>query len=192
MKRYKIAVLTSGHSRGSNFKAIVNYIQSQSLPIDIAFLFAVDPTAPVIHLCDDYNIPVILAKNTSKINDQLIEIFQGNPVDLIVLAGFMRKISDAFLQSLKCPILNIHPALLPKYGGKGMFGMNVHQAVFIAKEQFSGATVHLVSNQYDQGDIILQKSVDISNCNSPEEISAHVLKIEHEIYPLAIKKILMI
>lgn len=192
MKRFKIAVLTSGHSRGSNFKAIVDYIRMNDLPIDVAFLFAVDATAPVIQLCKEYNIPVILAKNTSRINDQLIEVFGIESVDLIVLAGFMRKINDSLLQSVKCPIINIHPALLPKFGGKGMFGMNVHQAVFDAKEQYSGATVHLVSNQYDEGDIIIQQSIEISDCKSPEEIAHRVLKIEHEIYPLAIKKILTI
>lgn len=192
MKRFKIAVLTSGHSRGSNFKAIVDYIRMNDLPIDVAFLFAVDATAPVIQLCKEYNIPVILAKNTSRINDQLIEVFGIESVDLIVLAGFMRKINDSLLQSVKCPIINIHPALLPKFGGKGMFGMNVHQAVFDAKEQYSGATVHLVSNQYDEGDIIIQQSIEINDCKSPEEIAKHVLKIEHEIYPLAIKKILTI
>ncbi len=192
MKRFKIAVLTSGHSRGSNFKAIVDYIRMNDLPIDVAFLFAVDATAPVIQLCKEYNIPVILAKNTSRINDQLIEVFGIESVDLIVLAGFMRKINDSLLQSVKCPIINIHPALLPKFGGKGMFGMNVHQAVFDAKEQYSGATVHLVSNQYDEGDIIIQQSIEINDCKSPEEIAHRVLKIEHEIYPLAIKKILTI
>ncbi|HOQ80442.1 MAG TPA: formyltransferase family protein, partial [Candidatus Cloacimonadota bacterium] len=107
------------------------------------------------------------------------------------LAGFMRKLSEQFLDTINTPLINIHPALLPKYGGKGMYGSNVHNAVFTAGEKISGATVHYVNKNYDEGDIIMQQSVDITDCQSPEEIGKKVLAIEHQIYGAAIEKILL-
>jgi folate-dependent phosphoribosylglycinamide formyltransferase PurN len=104
----------------------------------------------------------------------------------------MRKLSKEFFEAVKTPVINIHPALLPKYGGKGMYGMNVHKAVFEAGEKESGATVHYVNEEYDKGEIITQKRCDISMCISPDEIAEKVLKIEHEIYPKTIEKLLYV
>ncbi|MEE9432127.1 MAG: formyltransferase family protein, partial [Melioribacteraceae bacterium] len=110
-------------------------------------------------------------------------------VDLIVLAGFLKKIPNEFVSVFVNKIINIHPALLPKYGGKGMYGANVHKAVFEAQEKISGATVHFVNKIYDDGKIIEQRSVDITDVKSPTEIAERVLKIEHELLPDVIKKI---
>ena len=118
-----------------------------------------------------------------RINDFLIKTCQDNYVDLIVLCGFMRKLSQSFFNNVKTPIINIHPALLPKYGGKGMYGMNVHNAVFANGDKKSGVTVHFVNENYDEGSIIRQKECDISNCKSADEVAKCVLEVEHEIYP---------
>ena len=186
----KIAILTSGQSRGSNFLAIYDYFIAHKLPISIDYLVVTDKTSPIVQLALDRNIKVkYYETKEQKLNDFLIKTILKDPVDLIVLAGFMRKLSSDFFQSIKTPIINIHPALLPKYGGKGMFGMNVHKAVFEAGEKVSGATVHYVNENYDEGEIISQKECDISMCNTPEEIAKTVLKIEHEIYPKAIEMI---
>ena len=186
----KIAVFTSGHSRGSNFLAICDYIKENSLPVEISFLFITDKTAPIVNHAKVRNIKFFEYDTSKKINDFLIKICQDNPVDLIALCGFTRKLSEQFFLIIKMPIINIHPALLPKYGGKGMYGMNVHTAVFENKEKVSGATVHFVNERYDEGAIILQKECDISKCKSADEVAKLVLEIEHEIYPMVIHKIL--
>jgi len=110
-------------------------------------------------------------------------------IDLIVLAGYMKKIGSEILEEYKNRIINIHPSLLPKYGGKGMYGMSVHKAVFESNDKESGATVHFVDQNYDEGKIILQQKVNIENYHSAEEISKAVLEIEHKIYIQAIKKL---
>lgn len=116
----------------------------------------------------------------------MLELCRQERIELIALAGFMKLLSPAFLDRTGIPVLNIHPALLPKYGGQGMYGIRVHEAVFDAGERFSGATVHLVDPIYDHGEIIAQEQVDISDCHSPEAIAAKVLEIEHGIYARAI------
>jgi len=186
----QIAIFASGSSRGSNFLAIYDYIHTYNLPIRIDYLFVTDETAPIVERAKERNISVVLYDGGDKLNDFLVKVCADRPVDLIVLAGFMRKLSKDFFQSIKTPIINIHPALLPKYGGKGMFGMNVHKAVFEAKEKLSGATVHYVNENYDEGDIIAQKECDISMCQSQEEVAQCVLKIEHELYPEVIGSLL--
>ena len=186
----QIAVFTTGFSRGSNFLAIYDFIKKNNLAIQIKYLFVTDDTAPIVKHAKDRDIKVIYYNQNEKLNDFIIYTCVNNPVDLIVLAGFMRKFSSLFFQKVDTPVINIHPALLPKYGGKGMFGMNVHRAVFEAGEKVAGATVHFVNENYDEGDIILQKECDISMCQSPEEIAHKVLKIEHEIYPIAIFNLL--
>jgi len=105
-----------------------------------------------------------------------------------VLAGFLKKIPDKVIDEYEGRIINIHPALLPSFGGKGMYGKNVHRAVFNRSCQVSGVTVHFVDKIYDNGKIIAQKTVDISNVQSPEEIAERVLKIEHKILPEVIEK----
>jgi folate-dependent phosphoribosylglycinamide formyltransferase PurN len=107
---------------------------------------------------------------------------------LIVLAGFLKLIPPDFIERFKNRVINIHPALLPSFGGKGMYGMNVHKAVFESSAKISGATVHIIDNTYDTGKIIAQKSVDISDVNSPEEIAERVLNIEHYLLPFVIGK----
>ncbi|MCB5250428.1 MAG: formyltransferase family protein [Candidatus Cloacimonadales bacterium] len=189
--QYKIAVLTSGHSRGSNFRAIFNYIKDKNLPIVVDFVLITDSSAPIRAFCEQMGIDIIYYDGQMKINDFLLDIFANKSIDLIVLAGFMRKLSKRFIETVRIPVINIHPALLPKYGGKGMYGNKVHCAVFESGDQCSGATVHHVSCEYDQGQIILQEEVDILDCQSAEEIAQKVLQIEHRIYGKAIEKLLL-
>jgi folate-dependent phosphoribosylglycinamide formyltransferase PurN len=105
-----------------------------------------------------------------------------------LLAGFLKKISDEFVDAFENKIINIHPALLPSFGGKGMYGINVHKAVFDSSAKISGATVHFVDKIYDNGKIIAQKAVDISHVNNPEEIAEKVLEVEHELLPFVVEK----
>ncbi|HEX2981902.1 MAG TPA: formyltransferase family protein, partial [Ignavibacteriales bacterium] len=120
---------------------------------------------------------------------ELPSILQKLNIDLITLAGYLKKIPDEICSLYTNRMINIHPALLPAFGGKGMYGMNVHKAVFDSSAKVSGATVHFVNEVYDSGAIIMQKCVDISGVTSPEEIAEKVLKVEHEIFPAAILKL---
>jgi phosphoribosylglycinamide formyltransferase-1 len=112
-----------------------------------------------------------------------------NP-DLIVLAGFLLKFPDHIIKEYSNKIVNIHPALLPNYGGKGMYGKHVHQAVLDNKEKETGISIHFVNENYDEGGIIFQKSVNIENCATPEEIAEKVHELEHKYFPEVIEKLL--
>ena len=186
----KIAIWASGQSRGSNFQNIYNYIKNNDLDIKIEYVFVTEESAPIVKKAKDFGIEVVYYDRAIDLNSFLIRICIEKPVDLIVLAGFMRKLNRSFFESVKTKIINIHPALLPKYGGKGMYGMNVHNAVFRADDKVSGATVHFVNEYYDGGEVLFQKECDISFCKNAEEIAETVLKIEHEIYPRVIEGIL--
>ncbi len=184
MRRYKIVILTSGKSRGSNFVAIANYLKKKKIPIDISAVIVTNKRAPIIERCEQFNIShqFIGCKEIITYQNTLAEYVQANNIDLIVLAGFMKLLESDFINSIRVPILNIHPALLPKFGGKGMYGMNVHQKVYDYKEKFSGITIHQVNGEYDQGNIIFQKRIRIHRSKSPEIIAHKVLKQEHKYY----------
>lgn len=185
---WRIAVLTSGHGRGSNLLALHRAFQANAWPLRICFATASSRKAPVFELCDSLGITchILNPARGADFEQRLLELCGAENIDLIALAGFMKMLSHQFLDQSGIPVLNIHPALLPHYGGKGMYGSAVHQAVFDAGEQFSGATVHWVDPLYDHGKIIAQEKVDISACQSLEEIAALVLAVEHRIYAPAI------
>jgi threonylcarbamoyladenosine tRNA methylthiotransferase MtaB len=189
---YKIAVLSSGHSRGSNLATMHLYWQEHQLPVEIALAVFTRTDSPAYSLAKELNIPstVIPARNMQAFEAEVLRMCQAEGIVLIALAGFLKQLSNEFINSVGIPILNIHPALLPKYGGKGMFGMAVHKAVHEAEEKLSGATVHLVDPLYDHGRIIAQSGVDISSCSTPEAIATKVLTAEHQLYAPAIYRFL--
>lgn len=184
---YKIAVLVSG--RGSNLRAILNTISNN---ISVAGIVSDKIDCPAFAIADQYNIPKFSVAEKSKSGyldyEELLRIFSEFEIDLIVLAGFLKKIPDKVIDEYEGRIINIHPALLPSFGGKGMYGINVHRAVFNRSCQVSGATIHFVDKIYDNGKIIAQEIVDISDVQSPEEIAERVLKVEHKILPEVIEK----
>lgn len=188
----RIAVLTGGRGRGSNLRAIHDRFQSSGSPVQIALVVGDSMDSPVRQLCDQLclNFVSVSSKDMRNYEACLLELLRQHRIELVALAGFLKLLSEDFLSVLDIPVLNIHPALIPKYCGAGMYGMKVHQAVFDASEVISGATVHLVDSIYDHGQIIAQQEVDISGCTSPEEVAALVLKIEHNIYAPAILKAL--
>lgn len=186
---FNLAVFVSG--RGSNLESILNYFAGSNICVKSVVSNKID--CPAIELAKQNNISYHFVGTSS--NDQvisfskLIEVLKNLNIDLVVLAGFLKKIPDEFVDHFENRIINIHPALLPAFGGKGMYGSNVHKAVFDSSAQVSGATVHFVDKIYDNGKIIAQKVVDISNVKEPGEIAERVLKIEHELLPAVIKKI---
>jgi phosphoribosylglycinamide formyltransferase 1 len=185
---YKIAILSSGRSRGSNLKALTEYFQNNSLPVKISFVIRTMEFAPIIGVCGELNlscfhIPYI---SCEQFEEKILDLAKLHGIHLLVLAGFLKKLSAKLLRELNIPVINIHPALLPQYGGPGMFGKAVHQAVFTSGDRESGATVHLVDGIYDHGKIIAQQRIDVSQCHSPEEIADKVISVEHQIYGPAI------
>jgi phosphoribosylglycinamide formyltransferase-1 len=190
MERKRLAVFASG--RGSNFQVILKNTLNGYIPAEIVLLVTNKAEAGAIKIARQHNIhvEVFQPKNypdSDAFNDVILNALKDAHVDYIVLAGYLKMIGSEIVRLYSNKITNIHPALLPSFGGKGMYGHHVHDAVFNHGVKVSGATVHLVNNEYDDGPIVVQKSIDISNLKSPEEIASTVLKIEHEIYPRAVK-----
>jgi formyl transferase domain protein len=166
-----LAVFISG--TGTNLKALIDAQNSGYFESQIKIVVS-NKNAKGLDYANANDIKYLISKD----DDEIIDTLRKYDIDLIVLAGYLVKVSKKILD--KFTVINIHPSLLPKYGGKGFYGMNVHNAVFENKEKISGVTVHYVNENLDDGDIILQKKVDISKCISSEEISKEVLKVEHQ------------
>jgi phosphoribosylglycinamide formyltransferase-1 len=190
MEKKRLAVFASG--RGSNFRAILDHIQDGTIPAEVVLCITNNPAAGVIDIAKSNHIPVciIIPKNypdSTAFNDAILKELRSARVDCIILAGYLKLIGRQIIAAYPDRIINIHPALLPAFGGKGMYGHHVHQAVFESGARVSGVTVHLVNSEYDAGPIVLQQSVAIDDLNSADEIAARVLEIEHKIYAQAVK-----
>jgi phosphoribosylglycinamide formyltransferase-1 len=190
MATKQLAVLASG--RGSNFQAIQEKIMSGYIPARIALLISNNPEAGAIDIAKKNHIPwhVFIAKDfpdRQSFNDEILKVLTAAKIDFVVLAGYLKLIGDQIVNQYENRIINIHPALLPSFGGKGMYGHHVHQAVYDRGVRVSGVTVHLVNKEYDAGPIVLQRCVSIATATSPDEIAQLVLKVEHELYSQAVK-----
>jgi len=177
----RIAVLVSGS--GSNLQALIDAQKQEYFLSEIKIVISNKLDSFALKRADDAGIKTYVIKD----NDDLKKLLIENKIDLVVLAGYLKIVSAEILEEYKNRIINIHPSLLPKYGGRGMYGINVHRSVFESGDKESGATVHKVTNVIDGGEIIIQNKTDITDCKSAEEIQKKVLKIEHEILKKAIK-----
>ena len=188
MNSKKIILFASGS--GSNFKKICEYFKNDNT-VSIELLISNNPKAKALQIAESFNIKTLVIDKQSFYDSDkaLINVLKINP-SLIVLAGFLWKIPPAFIAKFTNKIINIHPALLPKFGGKGMYGMHVHNAVIINKEIESGITIHYVNENYDEGSIIFQKKIKILKSDDSLEISKRILKLEHEFFPIIIQKVL--
>ncbi len=189
----KLAVLISGN--GSNLQAIINSTKYGILKgvAEIVIVISSNPKAFGLQRAEKEGIKNIALDydnmDKNDYNNKLLELIKEAGADLVCLAGYLKRIPENIIKEYKSRILNIHPALLPKYGGKGMYGHHVHEAVVKAKEKKSGATVHFADEGYDTGSIIMQKEVDLDETDNHEEVAKKVLLVEHEIFPEAIKKV---
>lgn len=176
---------------GSNFRNLHRHLQESGLKGQIVLLISDRSGSGAADDAEDNGIPVAVIPpkaypTTANFGEALLSSLQAHSTDLVVLAGYLKKIPVNVVEKYANRILNIHPSLLPAFGGKGMYGLRVHQAVFNAGVHFSGATVHLVNNEYDAGPVLLQQAVNIRDCNSPEEIARRVLAEEHRLFPKAL------
>lgn len=183
----KLVVLASGS--GSNFQAIINSIKDGSINgATIVALIVNKSGIKAIERAEEHNIPVYTL--VSDFENNLGETLERLNPDLIVLAGFLKKIPSEVIKKYPDRIVNIHPSLLPKYGGKDFYGLKVHQAVIDAGDEVSGCTVHFVNEIYDAGKIIDQITVPVKPDDTPETLAKRILKQEHQLYPKVIQKLL--
>jgi phosphoribosylglycinamide formyltransferase-1 len=185
-----IGVFASG--RGSNFRAILSAIEQGILPARVTVLVSNKSDAGALEIANAHSIPAVHLSQKQFTDEAsyataMLDVLRSQNVELIALAGYLKKIPTIVVREFRHRILNIHPALLPSFGGQGMYGRHVHEAVLASGAKVSGATVHLVDEEYDRGAIVLQKTVAVDEHETPETLAAKVLKIEHEIYPLALK-----
>ena len=184
----KIAIFASGN--GSNAQKIIDHFRN-SKEIEITCILYNKPTAGVKGIAEKENIlAIFLEKEAFFETDQYIALLKKLDIDLLVLAGFLWKVPDSFIKAFPGAIINIHPALLPDYGGKGMYGNRVHEAVIANKEAFSGITIHFVDEHYDNGDIIFQAKCPVLEDDTPETLAKRIHLLEHANYPLVIETLL--
>jgi phosphoribosylglycinamide formyltransferase-1 len=179
----KIAVFASG--AGSNAQKIIDYtLDRKNCSYTVSLIVCNKPEAGVLKIAAAHNIPSMLIEKE--------KFFRGNAyadelkaagVELIVLAGFLWKIPSLLINAFPHKIINIHPALLPKYGGKGMYGHFVHEAVIANKEKESGITIHYVDEQYDHGQIIFQARCEVTEKDTPETLAKKIQQLEHRHFP---------
>lgn len=187
MKKY-IAIFASGS--GSNAENIIRYFEKSDF-IEVALVLSNRKDAFVLERARQLNIPYyIFSKEEWAEGDCILPVLAQHRISLIVLAGFLLKISVPFLRAYPNRIINIHPALLPKFGGKGMYGDKVHQAVLDSGDQESGITIHYINERYDEGNIIFQSTCPVSSNDTVEKVAAKVHELEYRHYPLIIEQVL--
>ena len=189
----KLAILVSG--RGSNMLALIDACEQGRLQASVELVVSNNADSLALVSAKERGIDIAhLSSRTHSDADALDvamkESFEEHGVDYVLLAGFMKKIGPKTLSTYKNRMINIHPSLLPKFGGKGMFGLNVHKAVIEAGEKETGVTIHLVNAEYDEGAILAQEKVEVVDEESAESLAAKVLKVEHTLFAETIQKII--
>lgn len=183
-----LAIFASGS--GTNAQAIAEYFKNKEKYV-IKLILTNKPDAFVLERAKILNIPtMVFDKETFYNTQKILQILKNEHIDLIILAGFLWLIPDFLITNYPNRIINIHPALLPKYGGKGMYGQLVHEAVIKNKDAETGITIHFINNEYDKGKIIFQAKCKVKSTDTPESIANKVHKLEHKFYPKVIEKIL--
>ena len=189
----RIAVFCSGG--GSNFKSIYRSIAKKPLNAEIVLCLSNRSQCGAMEFASQHGIATVhITEKQFRTFDEfataMVKHLKEAQIDIVLLAGYMRKVPDAAVKAFPDKMLNIHPALLPKFGGEGMYGIHVHSAVLDAGETQSGATVHFVNEEYDKGKILLQRTVPVLPGDTPDILAARVLECEHQLYPDALEKLL--
>lgn len=183
----KIVIFASGS--GSNAENIILHFKNKSQGAVVAVLTN-NPDAKVLKRAENQKVQAIVFHKSELSDGTVLQKLNAIKPDLIVLAGFLLMFPADIIVQYPDKVINVHPALLPKYGGKGMYGMNVHKAVLENKDKETGISIHYVNEHYDEGAIIFQTSVNIENCATPEEIAQKVHELEHKYFPLVIEQLL--
>ncbi|MDN4164610.1 phosphoribosylglycinamide formyltransferase [Cytophagales bacterium LB-30] len=189
MKKFRIAIFASGS--GTNAEAIMQHF-TQHEQIEVGLIASNKADAYVLQRAQNHQVPAITFTRPEFYQTEIIlSVLMQYEIDFIVLAGFMWLVPDYLVKNFPNKIVNIHPALLPKYGGKGMYGIHVHEAVIQAKEKESGISIHWVNEHYDEGAIIHQAKCTIEANDTPESLAQKIHHLEHRDYPVVIEKIVL-
>lgn len=186
-KMKKIILFASGS--GSNAENIIKFFQAKKTA-EVVAVFSNNPNAKVLEKAKNLDVQTYIFTKDELNSGKVLQKTNEFHPDLIVLAGFLWKFPSDIVTAYPDKIINIHPALLPKYGGKGMYGINVHKAVLENKETHSGISIHFVNENYDEGAMIFQAETLVENCQTPEEIAIKVQELEHIHFPEVLEKIL--
>lgn len=182
-----IAIFASGS--GSNAENIIRYFQKND-SIRVSLVLSNKSDAYVLERAHRLKVPCnVFPKEEWVAGDEVLSVLQEHHIDFIVLAGFLVRVPDLLLHAYPDKIINIHPALLPKYGGKGMYGDRVHEAVVAASEKESGITIHYINEHYDEGNTIFQATCPILPNDSPEDVAQKVHALEYKYFPMIIEKV---
>ena len=190
-----LSIAVFGSGAGSNFRAILTAIQQGDIPAArISLVLSNNSGAGILGIARANALPAIHLSRKQfpderSFADTILSTLGDHGVNFIALAGYMKQVPPVVVGAYRGRIVNIHPALLPRFGGAGMYGMRVHEAVLGAGETTSGATVHYVDEEYDHGPVVLQQTVPVLPGDTPELLAARVLAAEHELYPAAIRRI---
>ncbi|MEY3343866.1 MAG: phosphoribosylglycinamide formyltransferase [Bacteroidota bacterium] len=182
----KLAIFASGS--GSNAENLIRFFQNHPY-VRISLVYSNKADAFVLERIKPYQIPGRVMDKNALLDGSLLKELDKEGINMIVLAGFLKLVPFAFIQSFKGPIINLHPSLLPAYGGKGMHGMHVHEAVIAAKEKQSGITIHHVNDQYDQGAIIKQYTTDVAHDDTPSSLASKIHDLEMTYLPVVVEQV---
>lgn len=185
----RLAIFASG--AGSNAQKIISYFKNSEI-VNVSLIVCNNPAAGVLQIAQNEHIEVLLIDKQQFLRgDAYIGYLKNKQIDYIILAGFLWKIPTALIDAYPNKIINIHPALLPKYGGKGMYGHFVHEAIIHAKEKESGITIHYVDEQYDHGDVIFQAKCNVVPHDTADTLAERVHQLEHQYFPMVIEKVVL-
>ena len=188
-KKIRLAILASGS--GTNAENIIRYFSGHA-KVEVVLVVSSRSGAYVMQRAAALNVPCRCVPAAKWEDDAAIkQLFREYRVDFVVLAGYLLKLPEYFIQLFPGRIINIHPALLPKFGGKGMYGNHVHQAVLQAGETKSGITIHLVNENYDEGRILFQASLEIKPGETPESLASRIHELEHQHYPRVLENYIL-
>lgn len=189
MRKIRLALFASGS--GTNAENIIKYFQNHQ-KIEVASVFSNNPDAYVITRAQQYYVPVFtFTKADMNNSNRLLDMLHDQQIDVIVLAGFLWLIPHHIIEDFNNRIINIHPALLPNYGGKGMYGDRVHKCVWENAESETGITIHKVNEHYDQGQVLFQATVELQRSDTPDIIASKVHELEYKYYPGVVEQFVM-
>lgn len=189
VKIVRIAIFISG--KGSNALNLMEYFNLNP-KIKIGLIFSSKPNESIQKSCGEFGVKCIqYTSEMGDLNNKALEICKENNIDFIVLAGFLKKVTLSIVTAYPNRIINIHPSLLPKFGGKGMYGKHVHEAVIAAKEKSSGITIHFVNEAFDEGEIIARYETPIGENETPESLAEKIHKLEMQFFPKVLEQIIV-
>ena len=183
----KIAILISG--TGTNAVNLIKYFSKSPVAI-IQLIISNKKSSPALKIAEDFGVDTVFNNESFKKSEVVLNCLRSKGINFIVLAGFLIKLPKDIIDSYNKRIINIHPSLLPKFGGKGMYGMHVHKAVIDSQEAESGISIHYVSEEYDMGDVIFQSKVRVNSGDTAEVLAKKVQQLEHRFLPIVVERII--